>query len=137
MHFIRHSWNSHVFTNKLTCYHSISFKGKYTDKKLRAFLETDAKARGIKQSKGRKGAMITDGQGVQKEAIQRVFNYLSYLLNSIREEEEGTTRKKIENLQRLLTSQNKKVLASLQQRETEGLTKIPPLLAAHLYIAGI
>ncbi len=104
-------------------YHSISFKGKYTDEKLRAFLETDAKARGIKQSKGRKGAMITDGKGVQKEAIQRVFNYLSYLLNSIQEEEEGTTRKKIENLQRLLTAQNKKVLASLQQRETEGLTK--------------
>lgn len=104
-------------------YHSISFKGEYTDEKLRAFLETDAKARGIKQSKGRKGAMITDGQGVQKEAIQRVFNYLSYLLNSIQEKEEGTTRKKIENLQRLLTAQNKKVLASLQQRETEGLTK--------------
>ena len=104
-------------------YHSISFKGEYTDEKLRAFLETDAKARGIEQSKGRKGAMITDGQGVQKEAIQRIFNYLSYLLSSIQEEEEGTTRKKIENLQNLLTSQNKKVLASLQQRETEGLTK--------------
>lgn len=103
-------------------HHYIPFKGKYTDEKLREYLKTDSKAKGMKQTRGRKGAMIVDGQGVQKEAIQRIFNYLQYLLTNIQEEEEGTTRKKISELRRLLTERNTKILASLQDKE-ESLTK--------------
>jgi len=103
-------------------HHYIPFKGKYTDEKLREYLKTDSKAKGMKQTRGRKGAMIVDGQSVQKEAIQRIFNYLQYLLTKIQEEEEGTTRKKINELRRLLTERNTKILASLQDKE-ESLTK--------------
>ena len=103
-------------------HHYIPFKGKYTDEKLREYLKTDSKAKGMKQTRGRKGAMIVDGQGVQKEAIQRIFNYLQYLLTKIQEEEEGTTRKKINELRQLLTERNTKILASLQDKE-ESLTK--------------
>lgn len=103
-------------------HHYIPFKGKYTDEKLREYLKTDSKAKGMKQTRGKKGAMIVDGQSVQKEAIQRIFNYLQYLLTKIQEEEEGTTRKKINELRQLLTARNTKILASLQDKE-ESLTK--------------
>jgi len=103
-------------------HHYIPFKGKYTDEKLREYLKTDSKAKGMEQTRGGKGAMIVDGQGVQKEAIQRIFNYLQHLLTSIQEEEEGTTRKKINELRQLLTKRNTKILASLQDKE-ESLTK--------------
>ena len=105
-------------------HHYIPFKGAYDDKKLRAFLDTDAKAKGMEQSRSRTGTMLSDGQGVKREAISRIFNYLSYLMDNIKEEAEGSTKKKVVALKNLITNQNKKIVQGLEEGDLrERITK--------------
>ena len=96
-------------------------KGKYSDEKLQRFLETDAKSKGIKDSVKGKKIPLGDGKGLKTEAYRRVYNYLSLLRDKV--DKESPNYRKINKLQKLLSSKNQQMFKDLLIAEKEKGTR--------------
>jgi len=98
-------------------------KGSYSDAKLRAFLETDAKAKGIRDKARGKRIPLGDGAGVRKEAYRRIYNYIQFLTKEVKEKsEKGTVKSAVKRIQADLKEHNDKLFRDLdsQQRKRFG-----------------
>lgn len=98
-------------------------KGSYSDAKLRAFLETDAKAKGIREKARGKRIPLGDGAGVKKEAYRRIYNYIQFLTEEVKEKsKKGTVKSAVKRIQEALEEHNNKLFRDLdsQQRKRFG-----------------
>ena len=98
-------------------------KGSYSDAKLRAFLETDAKAKGIREKARGKRIPLGDGAGVKKEAYRRIYNYIQFLTKEVKEKsKKGTVKSAVKRIQSDLKEHNDKLFRDLdsQQRKRFG-----------------
>ena len=98
-------------------------KGSYSDAKLRAFLETDAKAKGIREKARGKRIPLGDGAGVKKEAYRRIYNYIQFLTKEVKEKsKKGTVKSAVKRIQADLKEHNDKLFRDLdsQQRKRFG-----------------
>jgi len=104
---------------ELTAY----MKGSYSDAKLRAFLETDAKSKGIRDKARGKRIPLGDGAGVKKEAYRRIYNYIQFLTEQVKEKsKKGTVKRAVKRIQDSLEEHNDKLFRDLdsQQRKRFG-----------------
>ena len=104
---------------ELTAY----MKGSYSDAKLRAFLETDAKSKGIRDKARGKRIPLGDGAGVRKEAYRRIYNYIQFLTKKVKEKsKKGTVKRAVKRIQDDLKEHNDKLFRDLdsQQRKRFG-----------------
>ena len=90
---------------------------------LRAFLETDAKAKGIREKARGKRIPLGDGAGVKKEALRRIYNYIQFLTKEVKEKsKKGTVKRAVDEIQNKLKEHNDKLFRDLdsQQRKRFG-----------------
>jgi len=98
-------------------------KGSYNEDKLRAFLETDAKGKKIKDKAKGKRIPLGDGESLKREAYRRIYNYLELLTEKIKETtKSGNLKRKLKQLQDKMKEHNTKMFADLETSKKSRAT---------------
>ena len=94
-------------------------KGSYTDDKLRAFLETDAKKDKKIRDKARgKRIPLGDGASLKKEAYRRIYNYILLLTKKVAEKtDKPSIKRAIQDITNKLKQHDEKLFRDLDSQE--------------------